>query len=77
MKAILKRELNKWQFVCHYQGNYATYDGRVFRFGLINFQRFPEIGESFSKKHYKGFLFEFRFRHPLSKLRKYLESKGY
>lgn len=73
----IKKELNKWQFIYEYGKRIDIYDGRVFRLGLINIQIFPENGEAFSRKCYKGFLFVHRFRHPLSILKQYLEHKGY
>lgn len=73
MKRQLKKELNKWQLVLYYNKAWECEDKRLFRFGILNIQKFPKIGELLSKEDYKGFLLNLKFRHPLTILRQYLE----
>ena len=74
----MKKVLNKWQIVLHFKRSMEVMPYKViFRFGIFNIHTFPEMGESFWEKHYKGFIWELRFWHPLSKLRMFLEKLGY
>lgn len=77
MKQIQKIK-NKWQIVLHLEKLYEYMPPRIiFRFGVFNIQSLPEMGEMLYKKHYKGFIFKYRFRHPFAIVKDYLEKKGY
>ena len=78
--AKIKNIKNKWQFFLDLDKSYYRLNGYLFIFGIFNIQSFPDPGNMFNnhiKKHYKGFIFQFDFRHPLSIVRGYLENKGY
>ena len=77
MKDLIKRELNKWQWLLHYGRAFEYRDKRRFMFGIFEIQKFPEEGKMLSKECYKGFLIRWNFNHPLTILRKYLEHKGF
>ena len=74
----MKKELNKWQIIFHLK-NCMEYLERkeVFRFGIFNIHTFPQEGESLSKECYKGFIIQWKFWHPLTILKRYLENKKY
>ncbi|MCK5493857.1 MAG: hypothetical protein KAJ14_12170 [Candidatus Omnitrophica bacterium] len=76
-KERVKKELNKWYLLLEYSRAFEYVDKRAFRFGVFNFRKFPQECEAISGKHYKGFIFIRQFRHPLTIIKQYLESKNY
>ena len=74
----IEKELNKWQIICHLKKDFCCFPYKfIFEFGIFNIQKFPKEGEMLSKTYYKGFLFSKSFWHPLTKLKTFLEEKGY
>ena len=75
---MIERELNKWQIILYLKNSLeCVLRKKIFRFGIFNIHTFPENDEKFNKKHYKGFIIEWKFLHPLTYLRHYLENKGF
>ena len=74
----IKKIKNKWQMnLCLVKAYEYLPPKRIFRFGIFNIHTFPQPGEMLYKDLYRGFIFEFKFRHPFTVLREYLEKKKY
>lgn len=76
----LKRKLNKWQTEIGFIRVWEVYPPKAwrFRFAVLKITQFPEEGELMEKKHYKGIFWESKvIWHPLTKIKRFLERRGY
>jgi hypothetical protein len=74
---MTRPQLNKLSFICKYTDDYATFEGRRIIIGVFKLISKPGECQELTKKNYKGFIIDYKFRHPLSILRKFLQDIGY
>jgi len=63
-----KPELNKWTWNFEHRVDYSRMSADGWKYvyvGLYKFTKMPELGESFGKKDYKGFIIRFSYWFPI------------